>query len=226
MPLTMDNEAATASREDSAHMSHLKRTVLEGGPAEVLQVLDELCRPGERVESEMLRELAVELVRTKGLGVAALSFDNEPWELEVTAPGDPRGDFLSLSRSESGLRCQVGWSRWIPLARKADIGNAARLITAIFQTSAIVGAREPMVNNMPGDPRLYRKIAASLKADISSGVLGPGERMPSITALSAKHGISRQTCGHAMQMLEADGLIHRQPGVGYVVSGGYGSSSP
>ena len=69
----------------------------------------------------------------------------------------------------------------------------------------------------PPDPRLYLRLAATLRAQIRSGTIARGSRMPSISALCAEYAISRQTAGKALHTLEREGLVHRVPGLGYHV---------
>jgi DNA-binding transcriptional MocR family regulator len=47
------------------------------------------------------------------------------------------------------------------------------------------------------DPRLYVRLAARLRSQILAGEVAPGQRVPSITALSQELGCARQTCGKA-----------------------------
>jgi DNA-binding GntR family transcriptional regulator len=68
------------------------------------------------------------------------------------------------------------------------------------------------------DPRAYRRLAALLRDQITSGMLTPGERLPPIGELRQKHGHSRQTVTKAMGVLEDEGLISRWPGLGYYVA--------
>jgi GntR family transcriptional regulator len=49
--------------------------------------------------------------------------------------------------------------------------------------------------------------------------LAPGEPLPSIRELHAKHAHSRQTVGKALRILEQEGLIYRVPGLGYYAAG-------
>jgi DNA-binding GntR family transcriptional regulator len=67
------------------------------------------------------------------------------------------------------------------------------------------------------DPRAYISIAALLAERISTGELGPGQAMPSITRLCADYGVARQTAAHALHVLQDAGLVHRVPGLGYHV---------
>ena len=73
------------------------------------------------------------------------------------------------------------------------------------------------------DPRVYVRIAAGLRRRIESGELAPGEPVPSITTLTQEWGVARETAAHALQVLEAEGLVRRYPGRGYYVIGRSGT---
>ena len=68
------------------------------------------------------------------------------------------------------------------------------------------------------DPRLYIRLAATLRRQISNGIFAGDGRLPSINALCDEYRLSRQTAGKALRILEDEGLIHRVPGLGYHVS--------
>jgi len=63
------------------------------------------------------------------------------------------------------------------------------------------------------------RIAASIRARIQAGDLEPGQPAPSVTALSQEWEVARETAAHALQALEAEGLVRRYPGRGYYVTG-------
>ena len=67
------------------------------------------------------------------------------------------------------------------------------------------------------DPRLYVKLAASIRAQIRAGELAVGLLVPSIRSLQQAARCSRQTCGKALRLLEQEGLLRRVPGLGYHV---------
>jgi DNA-binding transcriptional ArsR family regulator len=70
------------------------------------------------------------------------------------------------------------------------------------------------------DPRRYVWLAGSLEKGIESGRYAPGKRLPSIGELCTDFGLSRQTAGKALRLLEDEGLIERVPGLGYFVPSG------
>jgi GntR family transcriptional regulator len=67
------------------------------------------------------------------------------------------------------------------------------------------------------DPRVYMRLAASLRRQIADGQLRSGQPVTSITVLCQQHGTVRQTAAKAMGVLEREGLILRVPGLGYYV---------
>jgi GntR family transcriptional regulator len=67
------------------------------------------------------------------------------------------------------------------------------------------------------DPRRYIQLAATLRAQITDGMLAKDDRIPSISALCEDYHLSRQTAGKALRLLEGEGLIYRVPGLGYHV---------
>jgi DNA-binding GntR family transcriptional regulator len=67
------------------------------------------------------------------------------------------------------------------------------------------------------DKRQYVRLAATLMDGIEGGKYPPGKRLPSIGELVIETGLSRQTIGKAVRLLEGAGLIERWPGLGYFV---------
>jgi DNA-binding GntR family transcriptional regulator len=67
------------------------------------------------------------------------------------------------------------------------------------------------------DPRLYMQIAGSVLAQIEDGRFKPGGALPNIGELAEQFSVSRQTAGHALQLLADEGLVQRVPGRGYYV---------
>lgn len=68
------------------------------------------------------------------------------------------------------------------------------------------------------DPRSpSRQIADALRFAISSGSLGPGDKLPSERELVETYGIAPQTARQAVGLLKAEGLVEGQPGRGVFV---------
>jgi GntR family transcriptional regulator len=65
------------------------------------------------------------------------------------------------------------------------------------------------------DPRAYRRLAALLRDQITSGMIAPGTQLPPIGELRRQHRHSRQTITKAMGLLQEERLICRWPGLGY-----------
>jgi GntR family transcriptional regulator len=64
---------------------------------------------------------------------------------------------------------------------------------------------------------VYQQIADTLRAEIESGALGAGERVPSENELMAEFSSARQTVRQALSLLKAEGLIYAERGRGAFV---------
>jgi DNA-binding GntR family transcriptional regulator len=67
------------------------------------------------------------------------------------------------------------------------------------------------------DPRLYMRVACSLRQQIKNGDLKPGCPIPSIRTLHEETGYARHTYTRAITILVGEGLVERIPGLGYYV---------
>jgi len=65
---------------------------------------------------------------------------------------------------------------------------------------------------------IYQQIRDRIGHFIRSGVLEPGQRLPSIRALAENTQVNKLTVIEAYSLLEADGLIYARPGAGYFVN--------
>jgi len=65
---------------------------------------------------------------------------------------------------------------------------------------------------------LYLNLAEVLGARIEQGLYRPGQRLPSVRALSVEHGVSLSTVQQAYRMLEDSGMVSPRPKSGYFVS--------
>jgi len=66
--------------------------------------------------------------------------------------------------------------------------------------------------------KLYEQLAADLEDMIRRGVLGPGDRLPSVRSLSRNRGISLSTVFQACYLLEGRGLIRSRERSGWFVT--------
>ena len=67
----------------------------------------------------------------------------------------------------------------------------------------------------PDDPRpAYVQVASSLRAGILTRQYGPGEKLPSGSALAQQYGVARMTIQQAIRILRDEGLITSRAGSG------------
>ena len=67
---------------------------------------------------------------------------------------------------------------------------------------------------------IYEQIVSQLEKFIMTGVLSPGDQIPSVRGVSVELSINPITALKAYQELDSKGLIHSVPGRGYFVSQG------
>ncbi|MFC7310237.1 TetR/AcrR family transcriptional regulator C-terminal domain-containing protein [Streptomyces monticola] len=71
---------------------------------------------------------------------------------------------------------------------------------------------------MPG-PHPYARIAEDLRRRIDTGLLRPGDRVPSARKLAQERGVALATATRALATLRDQGIVRAVPGVGTVVAG-------
>jgi len=64
---------------------------------------------------------------------------------------------------------------------------------------------------------VYRQLVEQIRFSVASGLLEPGEEIPSTRVLSAKLGVNPMTVSKAFGLLEEDGVLERRPGRPHVV---------
>ena len=64
---------------------------------------------------------------------------------------------------------------------------------------------------------VYRQLVEQIRFSVASGLLEPGEEIPSTRALSAKLGVNPMTVSKAFGLLEEDGVLERRPGRPHIV---------
>ncbi len=65
---------------------------------------------------------------------------------------------------------------------------------------------------------VYRQLMEQIRFHVASGLLRPGDEVPSTRALSAALGVNPMTVSKAFQLLEQEGVLERRPGLPSVVS--------
>jgi DNA-binding transcriptional MocR family regulator len=65
---------------------------------------------------------------------------------------------------------------------------------------------------------LYRRIAGLLEADILAGEYRPGQRLPSVRTLAARHGVNTLTALQAYRWLEQQQIVIARPRSGFFVA--------
>lgn len=64
----------------------------------------------------------------------------------------------------------------------------------------------------------YQTLAENLRQSVKRGEYKPGDRLPSESQLCVTHGVSRGTVVRAIEMLVAEGIVHRRQGAGSFVA--------
>jgi GntR family transcriptional regulator len=65
---------------------------------------------------------------------------------------------------------------------------------------------------------IYRQIVEQLRRMVASGQLRGGDALPSVRAVALHHAINPMTVSKAYSLLETEGLLVRQRGVGMAVA--------
>lgn len=64
---------------------------------------------------------------------------------------------------------------------------------------------------------IYAQIIAKIKADIATGALAPGAKLPSVREAAVEYRVNPNTMYRVMTDLERGGFIQAERGVGYFV---------
>ncbi len=64
---------------------------------------------------------------------------------------------------------------------------------------------------------VYRQLISQIKFHVASGLLRPGDELPSTRSLSARLGVNPMTVSKAFRRLEQEGVVERRPGLPLVV---------
>jgi len=64
---------------------------------------------------------------------------------------------------------------------------------------------------------VYRQLVEQIRFSVASGLLDPGEEIPSTRSLSARLGVNPMTISKAFGLLEEEGVLERRPGRPHIV---------
>src|SRR5438309_455890 len=67
---------------------------------------------------------------------------------------------------------------------------------------------------------VYRQIQDQIRYGIASGLLGPGEQLPTVRALAVELSVNPATVGNAYRQLEREGFLTSEEGSGTFVAAG------
>lgn len=76
---------------------------------------------------------------------------------------------------------------------------------------------QPKPDTRDKKPSLVKQVTEALRLVITSGEIGPGGKLPSEAALTAKHNVSRTVVREAIAALRSDGLVEPRQGAGVFV---------
>jgi GntR family transcriptional regulator len=74
-----------------------------------------------------------------------------------------------------------------------------------------------VIDSHSGVP-VYRQIVDQVRFQVASGLLRPGDELPSTRALSQELGVNPMTVSKSWGLLEEEGVLTRRPGLPLVVS--------
>ncbi len=73
-----------------------------------------------------------------------------------------------------------------------------------------------VIDRHSGQP-VYRQLLEQVRYQAASGILAPGDELPSTRALSARLGLNPMTVSKAYGLLEREGVVERRPGRALVI---------
>jgi DNA-binding GntR family transcriptional regulator len=110
--------------------------------------------------------------------------------------------------SEAALAAEFGVAR-----------NTVRRALATLEGDGVI-APQPGRGRVVGPATAeaaFRRVAESLRAEITSGRLAPGDRVPSESELMLRYGVSRATVRRGLSVMQAEGLVAAVHGRGRFV---------
>jgi hypothetical protein len=131
---------------------------------------------------------------------------------ELIAAGvDVRTVAGRLGHSGGGTTTLKVYSAFVAEADQRAAGSLAGRMPSIPANLMATGgtlsvpAPRPAVAEEENSP--YQRIAADLRGAITSGILRPGDQLPTLSDLMARYSVSHGTAQRAMAALAAEGLV-------------------
>jgi DNA-binding GntR family transcriptional regulator len=115
--------------------------------------------------------------------------------------------------SESTLCAQFNVSRNTMRRALAQLADEGMVAVRPGRDRVVVPPGDSAAPSVPQ----YRTMAADLRTMIESGELGPGDALPSESALARRYTVARETARRALAELEGAGLIDAVHGKGRYV---------
>ena len=131
----------------------------------------------------------------------------------LAAGQPPPGELLP---SEAALCEEYGVTRNTVRRALAEL-EAEGLIETLPGRGRLACTPDSAPSDSGGTAPQYRKIAADLRADITTGALQPGDALPSEATLMDRYQVARGTARQALAELEGAGLIESIHGKGRYV---------
>lgn len=134
----------------------------------------------------------------------------------ITSGVDPRTVGGRLGHGGGGTTTLKVYTAWSAEADQRAAANAPVRMPPRPGRKTQEGEVEPPVEpearaEAPNEP--YRRIAADIRSAIESGILAPGDPLPTEKALAARYGVAASTAHRAVAVLVAAGLVTSSRGV-------------
>ena len=65
---------------------------------------------------------------------------------------------------------------------------------------------------------IYQQVVDQIRRQTTSGLLRPGDALPSVRTVAAEHAVNAMTISKAYSLLESEGLLSRLRGKGMVIA--------
>lgn len=111
------------------------------------------------------------------------------------------------------------YSMWVAESDQRAAGNLGTRMPALPISVDSAGTPMPVAQEKGNEDSPYRKVAADLRGAIVSGVLGPGDTLPTVADLAKRYGYSFGTVQRAVAELRSAGLVTVSRGRRAVVAG-------